>query len=189
MKTDTPELPHTGDIITIQDAFTAIRPDEIKTLDDLKQRFSDRYAERFGGFLRDIVLAYIADQMGPAGRDLAADEAHWSAQFINRAALLIDERVPDQLLTPELTPGVYWQIWNSDLDFEEKVKLTTDAVNEGWSVADTKAAMGEDAERTGGTVVHCEAVEQDGRRVVAEGDEVQAAQIAGHPISIRVLKR
>lgn len=185
---DTPEL-HIGDILTIQDAFAAIRLDEIKTIDDLKQRFSDRYAERFGGFLRDIALAYIADQMGPAGRDLAAEEARWSAQFINRAALIIDERVPDQLLTPELTPGVYWQIWNSDLDFAAKVALTTKAVNEGWSVADAKVAMGQDAERTGGSVVHCEAIEQEGRRVVAEGDEVQAIQIAGHPISIRVLKR
>ena len=91
--------------------------------------------------------------------------------------------------SPELTPGVYWQIWNSDLDFAAKVALTTKAVNEGWSVADAKVAMGQDAERTGGSVVHCEAIEQEGRRVVAEGDEVQAIQIAGHPISIRVLKR
>jgi hypothetical protein len=189
------------DTITIADAFAAINADEIRSAEDLAQRFSDRRAERWEGFLRDCILAHIADGLGAEGRNLASNEAGWSPQTIARMAMLLDARVPESLFNPDLPLGVYWQVWNSDLPREGKVDdagnivelgkvvLTAKAIKEGWSVADVKEAMGLEAERTGGSVYHCEAVDQNGDTVTISGEELQSAELKGYPVSVRRLKR
>jgi hypothetical protein len=105
-------------------------------------------------------------------------------------ALLVDERVPDHLLRPEVPLGVYWQIWNSDIGFQAKVELTTKAINKGWSVADAKDAMGDESTRTGGTYLKGRAERVDGDRLIVSGPEIEAAAklVAGRELSIRVLK-
>ena len=188
--TDTPELPRIPTLLEqLQDAFGE-RIEQITSTDDLEQAFEDRRTLRLVGFLYDIRLAAVADGMGPRGRDAASSSSGWSPQTITRLARLPE--LQEQLLTPDLALGVYWYVLVTkadDLTPAEQAETLTWAINNGASVADVKQHLGDEPERTGGSVVHCEAVEQDGRRVVAEGDEVQAAQIAGHPISIRVLQR
>jgi hypothetical protein len=195
----TPALPHDDGTLRLPRVPTLLeqlqaafgeRLLQIENIDDLKQAFEDRRTLRLVGFLYDIRLAVQADALGPMGRDAASESSGWAPQTINRLSRLTD--LSEQLLSPDLALGVYWYVLVTkadDLTPTEQAEALTWAINAGASVADIKEHLGDDAERTGGTVVHCTAVEQSGRTATVEGDELQAVELKGYLVSIRRLKR
>lgn len=187
---DSPQLPRVPTLLEQLTAAFGERIKEIEGIDDLKQAFEDRRTLRLIGFLYDIDLAQCADQMGPKGRDAASESSGWSPHTINRLSRLVG--MSEQLLAPDLPLGVYWYILVTkadDLSPQEQSKALTWAINNEASVADIKAHLGDDAESTGGSVVHCNAVSQSGCTATVEGAELEAVQLVGHPVSIRRLKR
>jgi serine/threonine protein phosphatase PrpC len=188
--TDQPTLPQVPTLLEQLTAAFGERIAEIQNVEDLKQAFEDRRTLRLIGFKYDIMLAALADGMGPGGRDAASEASAWSPQTIKRLALLLE--VQEQLLSPDLPLGAYWYVLvtkSDDLTPQEQAEALTWARNNSASVADIRQRLGDEPERTGGTVVHCEAIDQNGRTVTVEGDELQAVQFKGYPVSVRRLKR
>lgn len=162
---------------------------QVEGIDELEQMFAYRKEERLAGFIKDITLAYIADTMGPGGREAAACIAGWSTQWINRLALIATLNIPDELLTPELPVGVYWLILASDLSRAAMLALLRQAVEGEWSVADTKVAMGLQPERTRGATYRAQVAAHVGRQLTLESEEFTSASLQQEAqVVVRMIK-
>lgn len=153
-------------------------------LEDLLSMAAQLAVWRYEILELSIQVAYAATLAGPGAVSSVAAQFKWSSQTITRLAQLHD--LPKELWSPELALGVYWL--TRDMPAVERDAFLRKAIEEEWSVADAKEALGLQVERTGGRVWRGEVEGRNGQVVVVTGEEFDGADLpAGAPVSVRRL--
>jgi len=115
-------------------------------LDALLQQAAENKDRRLMVFLIDVGLAAQAEHMGPGAVRALSQYNGWSAQTINRLAVLKD--LPSDLIDPELPLGVYWCAHQKSATAEECFDWIRKAQAGQWSLAGLKEEMGLAEKRT-----------------------------------------